>query len=70
MIQNKCPGTVLIVGETIDGRLSAGSRDLGNQARRLAGQFNGEPVGVLTGHDIEQLARSWSKTAGLSLIHI
>ncbi len=68
MIQNKCPGTVLIVGETIDGRLSAGSRDLGNQARRLAGQFNGEPVGVLTGHDIEQLARSWSKTAGMRVI--
>ena len=68
MIQNKCLGTVLIVGETVDGRLSAGSRDLGNQASRLAGQFNGQAVGVLTGHDIEQVARSWSKTAGMPVI--
>ena len=68
MIQKKCPGTVLIVGETVDGRLSAGSRDLGNQASRLAGQFNGQAVGVLTGHDIEQVARAWSKTAGMPVI--
>ncbi len=68
MIQKKCPGTVLIVGETIDGHLSAGSRDLGNQARRLAGRFDGEPIGVLTGHDIERVAHSWSKTAGLPVI--
>ncbi len=68
MIQKKCAGTVLVVGETIDGRLSAGSRDLGKQARRLAGRFNGEPVGVLTGHGIEQEARSWSTTAGIPVI--
>ena len=68
MIPEKSPGTVLVVGETIDGRLSAGSRDLGKQARRLAGRFNGEPVGVLTGHDIEPVARSWSKTAGMPVI--
>ena len=54
MIPEKCSGTVLIVGETIDGCLSAGSRNLGKQARRLAGRFDGEPVGVLTGHGIEQ----------------
>ena len=60
--------TVLIVGETIDGRLSAGSIELGKQAGALAGKFGGEPVGVLTGHDIEQAARSWSKTAGMPVI--
>ena len=68
MIQKICPGTVLIVGETIDGHLSAGSRDFGNQARRLAGRFDGEPIGVLTGHDIERVAHSWSKTAGMPVI--
>ena len=61
-------GTVLVVGETIEGRLSAGSRDLGRQARRLAGLFNAEPVGVLPGHDIEPVAQSWSKTAGMPVI--
>ncbi len=66
--QKKGTGTVLVVGETIDGRLSAGSRDLGNQARRLAAMFDGEPVGVLTGHDIEPVARSWSKQAGMPVI--
>ena len=68
MIRNKGSETVLIVGETIDGRLSAGSMDLGKQARRLAGRFNAEPVGVLTGHDIEQAAHAWSKTAGMPVI--
>jgi len=68
VIQKKCAGTVMVVGETIDGRLSAGTRDLGKQARRLAGRFNGEPVGVLIGHGIEQKARSWSTTAGMPVI--
>ena len=68
MFKKDSPGTVLIVGETIDGRLSAGSMDLGKQAGALAGQFGGEPVGVLTGHDIEQAARSWSEIAGISVI--
>ena len=68
MIPEKCAGTVLVVGETIDGSLSAGSRDLGKQARRLAGRFDGEPVGVLTGNGIEQVARSWSNTAGMPVI--
>lgn len=68
MIPKKNPGTVLVVGETIDGRLSAGSRNLGKQARRLAGRFDAEPVGVLTGHAIETVARSWSKTAGMPVI--
>ena len=62
------PVTVLIVGETIDGRLSAGSRDLARQARSLAEQIGGEPVGVLTGHQIEQAARRWSEAAGISVI--
>ena len=68
MIPEKCAGTVLVVGETIDGILSAGSRDLGKQARRMAGRFDGEPVGVLTGNGIEQVARSWSNTAGMPVI--
>ena len=68
MIPEKYPSTVLVVGETIDGRLSAGSRDLGKQARRLAERFDAEPVGVLTGHDIEPVARSWSKSAGMPVI--
>ena len=68
MLNKNNPGTVLIVGETIDGRLSAGSRDLGRQARSLAEQVGGEPVGVLTGHQIEQAARRWSEAAGISVI--
>ena len=68
MLKKNYPGTVLIVGETIDGRLSAGSRDLAKQARSIAEQFGGKPVGVLTGHKIEQAAQSWSKTAGISVI--
>lgn len=68
MNQKKCADTVLVVGDTIDGRLSAGTKDLAKQARRLAGRFNGEPVGVLTGHGIEQEARSWSTVAGMAVI--
>ncbi|WP_372680257.1 electron transfer flavoprotein subunit alpha/FixB family protein [Desulfosarcina sp.] len=68
MTQKKCLATVLVVGETIDGRLSAGTGDLGRQARQLAGRFKAEPVGVLTGHDIEPVARFWSKTAGMPVI--
>ena len=60
--------TVLIVGETIDGRLSNGSRDLGKQARQLAGRFGGEPVGVLTGCGNRQAAHAWSEAAGMSVI--
>jgi electron transfer flavoprotein alpha subunit len=68
MLKKKNPGTVLIVGETVDGRLSAGSRDLAGQARSLAEQVGGEPVGVLTGHKVEQAALRWSKRAGISVI--
>ena len=68
MIPEKGPGTVLVVGETIDGCISAGSMDLGKQARRLAERFDGEPVGVLTGNGIEPVARSWSNTAGMPVI--
>jgi len=68
MNNEKNRGTVLIVGETISGRLSAGSIELGKQAGALAGILGGEPVGILTGHDIEQAAHSWSKTAGMAVI--
>lgn len=60
--------TVLIVGETIDGRLSTGSEDLGGQARMLAGFFGGESLGVLTGHACEPAARSWSEAAGMPVV--
>ena len=59
---------VLVVGETIDGRLSDGSRDLGKQARQLAGRLGGEPVGVLTGYKNGQAAHSWSEAAGMFVI--
>jgi electron transfer flavoprotein alpha subunit len=68
MLKKNNPGTVLIVGETIDGRLSAGSRDLAGQARSLAERIGGKPVGVLTGHRIEQAAQHWSETAGISVV--
>lgn len=68
MLKKNNPGTVLIVGETIDGHISAGSRDLARQARSLAEQVGGEPVGVLTGHKIEPAAKRWSKAAGISVI--
>jgi electron transfer flavoprotein alpha subunit len=68
MLNKSNPGTILIVGETIDGRISAGSMDLARQARSLAEQVGGEPVGVLTGHKIEPAAKHWSKAAGLSVI--
>jgi electron transfer flavoprotein alpha subunit len=68
MLKKNDPATVLIVGETIDGRLSAGSRDLAKQARSIAEQVGGKPVGVLTGHKIEQAAQSWSRRAGISVI--
>lgn len=59
---------ILIVGETINGRLSAGSVDLGKQARRLAELFGGRPVGVLIGYKSELAARTWSTIIGSSVI--
>lgn len=68
MLKGNTPRTVLIVGETIDGHLSTGTRDLAGQARPLAERVGGEPVGVLTGHKIDQAAQRWSKTAGIPVI--
>ncbi len=62
--------TVLIVGETIDGRLSKGSIDLGQQARQLAGLFNGRAVGVIIGSNNDQAARSWSEISGITIINL
>ncbi|MGA6924994.1 MAG: FAD-binding protein, partial [Desulfosarcina sp.] len=61
---------VLIVGETIDGRLSAGTRDLAGQARTLAQWFDADPIGVLTGHDAEPVARQWSTTNRIPVIYL
>lgn len=57
---------VLIVGDTIDGVVSAGSRDLGGQARQLGEIFGAEPFGVLVGHDAALPgAARWSESAGI-----
>ena len=68
MEETKDQHTIFIVGETIDGRLSAGSKRLGRQARQLAGLFESRAVGILTGHRIEDAARAWSDSAGISVI--
>lgn len=68
MIDQKSQQTVLIVGETIDGRLSPATEHLGRQARNLAGLLNKQAVGVLTGHRIEAVARTWSRMAGIPVI--
>ncbi len=65
--KNDCRN-ILIVGETIDGRLSTGSADLGKQALRLADLLGGRPVGVLIGYKSESAARTWSKATGISVI--
>lgn len=67
-MQSSDRGTVLMVGETIDGRLSAGSGDLGKQALKLAERLGGRPVGVLTGYGSDAPARTWSASAGISVI--
>ena len=67
-MQRDGSNTVLMVGETIDGVLSNGSRDLGKQARQLAGMFGGQPVGVLTGYQCEPAANKWSQAAGMPVI--
>lgn len=68
MKEKKDHRTLLIVGETIDGRLSPASRRLGRQARKLAGLFESQAVGILTGHRIHDAARAWSDSAGISVI--
>lgn len=58
---------VLIVGETIDGELSAGTRDIGAQARRLGNVFGGLPSGILTGHGSADAAGQWSRSAAMAV---
>ena len=68
MEENKNRRTILIVGETIEGRLSAGSKRLGRQARQLAGLFDSQAVGIIAGHRVHDAARAWSDSAGISVI--
>ena len=58
---------VLIVGETIDGALSAGTRDIGGLARPLALALGGSPHGVLIGHRVDDDAAAWSRTGGMAV---
>ncbi|WP_319524615.1 electron transfer flavoprotein subunit alpha/FixB family protein [uncultured Desulfosarcina sp.] len=60
--------SLLIVGETIDGQLSAGTKSLGQQALDLAGRLNCRAVAVLLGDRIGEAADQWSRTTGLPVI--
>ncbi len=61
------PCMILIVGETIDGQLSPGTKRLGRQAWQLAGLLGGRPHGVLTGDGIDTVAGKWSQMAGIDV---
>lgn len=58
----------LIVGEVLDGALSAGAKDLGKQARKMAAIFNADPMGVLLGHKGKNLAESWADLGSMPVI--
>lgn len=59
---------LFIVGETIDGRLSAGTISLGQQALALAGRLDCRAVAVLLGNRIGKAADQWSQMTGLPVI--
>ena len=65
---NKLRGTILIVGDTIDGQLSPGARQLGSKAWSLADRLDCDAVGILCGHDLQTAAHDWSESTGLSVI--
>jgi len=67
-LENRQQRTTLIVGDTIDGQLSTGTRQMGLKARTLADRIDSRPVGVLTGHCIIEAARGWSQAAGMPVI--
>jgi len=57
-----------IVGETIGGWLSAGTKSLGQQALKLAGRLECRAVAVLLGDRIGEAADQWSRTTGLPVV--
>lgn len=67
MQQTQKGSTVMVVGDTIDGVLSTGSRDLGAQARRVGEIFGGETIGVLVGHNAAAAAETWSSDADMAV---
>lgn len=68
MKENSDQENLFIVGETIDGRLSAGTKSLGQQAPGLAGQLDCLAVAVLTGDRIGKAADQWSRMTGLPVV--
>lgn len=61
---------LLIVGETIDGRLSTGTKSLGQQALNLADRLDCRAVAVLVGDRIGKAADQWSRTIGLPIVSL
>ena len=68
MVENQNQRTLLIVGDTMDGQLSTGTRQLGNHARALADHLGCRAVGVLTGYGMESAAHQWSQAGGMPVI--
>ena len=60
--------TLFIVGETIDGQLSAGTQSLGRQTLKLAEQLECRTVAVLIGDRTGEAAERWSRNIGLPVI--
>lgn len=57
-----------IMGETVDGALSAGTRDLGKQVPKMASLFGARPMGILTGHESGGLAKNWADLGRMPVI--
>jgi len=68
MTENSDQKSLFIVGETIDGQLSVGTKSLGQQALKLAGQLGCRPVAVLFGDRMGKAADQWSRTTGLPVV--
>ncbi|BBO74677.1 electron transfer flavoprotein subunit alpha [Desulfosarcina widdelii] len=59
---------LFIVGETIDGQLSTGTKSLGQQALKLAEQLECRAVAVLIGYRIGKSADQWSRMTRLPVV--
>jgi len=68
MTESSDQKNLFIVGETIDGRLSTGTKSLGQQALKLAEQLECRAVAVLIGDRIGEAAERWSQTTGLPVV--
>lgn len=60
----------LIVGESIEGVLSAGAKDLGKQALKMAAHFGANPLGILMGHENKDLAGNWAELGRIPVIFL